>query len=310
MTFKQLETFYWICQLSSFVAAAAHLHATQSTVSMRIQDLENSLGIKLFDRSARTTIPTAKGRELYRYVEQLLTLTSTIRQRVADPHVQSGTVRLGVTEFVAVTWLSDLVGAIGRQYPEVAVELDVDLTVDQLRKLEHGIIDIALVPGPVKKPGLVEVPLGSVEFAWMASPKLGIPDKMLTAKDFDNWPLLLLTRESNLHSFLGSWLDPIQTGIQRANVCNSINVLAELATAGLGIAYLPVKHYHAHITRGDLQVLKTTPALPLLKYFAVYYRKNINTLNETIAALAERHSRFTPPTMPADGQRQPVREGG
>ena len=66
MNMKQLETFYWVERLGSFSAAAERVHATQSTISMRIQELEQSLGVKLFDlshRMARLTQFANLGRE-------------------------------------------------------------------------------------------------------------------------------------------------------------------------------------------------------------------------------------------------------
>ena len=53
MNFKKLETFYWAAKLGSFTAAAERMNATQSTVSMRIQELERELAVVLFDRSQR-----------------------------------------------------------------------------------------------------------------------------------------------------------------------------------------------------------------------------------------------------------------
>src|SRR5262245_4496229 len=76
MTLKQLQTFYWVCHLGSFIAAAERLHTTQSTISMRIHDLERSFGVELFDRSMRAIRPTAKGAELLVYVERLMKLTA------------------------------------------------------------------------------------------------------------------------------------------------------------------------------------------------------------------------------------------
>ena len=67
MTLKQLETFYWVCRLGGFAAAARHMHSTQSGVSMRIQDLESSLGVAVarfleFTRGAMGhTVITANG---------------------------------------------------------------------------------------------------------------------------------------------------------------------------------------------------------------------------------------------------------
>jgi DNA-binding transcriptional LysR family regulator len=64
MNVHQLETFYWIVKLGGFTAAADRLRPTQSTVSMRIRELERSLGVRLFDRGKRTARVTAAAREL------------------------------------------------------------------------------------------------------------------------------------------------------------------------------------------------------------------------------------------------------
>ena len=292
MTLKQLETFYWVCRLGGFAAAARHLHSTQSAVSMRIQDLESSLGVPLFDRNQRSARLTAKGQDLIQYAERLMGIASEIRHRIGDPKVLSGTVRLGVTEFVAVTWLPALVAAINENYPDIALELDVDLTLTQLRKLQNGDLDVAVLPGPVEEPGLTNVPLGSVEFAWMASPKLGVPRKKLTPRDLHAWPLLTLTHDSNLHKLLARWFEAGNATIRRANACNSIGVLAALTMAGLGVSYLPRKYFARDINDGRLQVLDIAPRLPDLEYVAIFDKRQIQPLAQTIAQLAQQYSTF------------------
>lgn len=292
MTLKQLETFYWVCRLGGFAAAAERLHSTQSAVSMRIQDLEASLGVALFDRSQRSARLTAKGQELVKYAEQLMTAATEIHHRIGDPRVLSGTVRLGVTEFVAVTWLPKLVSAINENYPGIVLELDVDLTLNQLQKLQNGDLDVAVLPGPVAEPGLANVSLGSVEFSWMASPKLGVPHKRLTPRDLQAWPFLTLTRHSNLHKLLGTWFENGGATVRRVDVCNSIGVLAALTMAGLGVSFLPREHFAHEVASGRLQALDLTPRLPDLEYFAVFEKRQTQPLSHTIAQLAQRCSTF------------------
>ena len=292
MTLKQLETFYWVCRLGGFAAAAKHLHSTQSAVSMRIQDLESSLGVPLFDRNQRAARLTAKGQDLIQYAERLMSVASDIRHRIGDPKVLSGTVRLGVTDFVAVTWLPALVAAINENYPDIALELDVDLTLTQLRKLQNGDLDVAVLPGPIEEPGLTNVSLGSVEFAWMASPKLGVPRKRLTPRDLHAWPLLTLTHDSNLHKLMARWFEASHATIRRANACNSIGVLAALTMAGLGVSYLPREHFARDIEEGRLQPLDITPRLPDLEYFAIFGKRQIQPLSQSIAQLAQQYSTF------------------
>jgi len=307
MTLKQLETFYWVCRLGGFAAAARHLHSTQSAVSMRIQDLESSLGVPLFDRNQRSARLTAKGQDLIQYAERLMSVASEIRHRIGDPKVLSGTVRLGVTDFVAVTWLPALVAAINENYPDIALELDVDLTLTQLRKLQNGDLDVAVLPGPIEEPGLTNVPLGSVEFAWMASPKLGVPRERLTPRDLHAWPLLTLTHDSNLHKLMAKWFEAGNATIRRANACNSIGVLAALTMAGLGVSYLPRVHFARDISDGRLQLLDIEPKLPDLEYFAIFEKRQIQPLSQNIAQLAQQYSTFRKAGIGVPkGQRAPV----
>ena len=183
MNIKQLETLYWAVKLGSFTAAAERLNSTQSTVSMRIQNLEIDFGIELFDRSQRTARVTAKGRELVKYVEQLLNLMAEIRERLSAPENIPGTLRLGVVEMVSVTWLPALVKELHESYPKIVLELDEALTQDLVAGLRSGALDLILAPGQMPEYDLNTRSLGTVEFVWMATPNLGVPDRRLKAQD-------------------------------------------------------------------------------------------------------------------------------
>ena len=102
---KQIEAFYWSGQLGSFVAAADRLNTTQSNISKRIQELEYTLGVELFDRAKRAIRMTAKGDELMRLSDELLRTHMRLRQVGKSALAVDGPFRFGVTEAVALTWL-------------------------------------------------------------------------------------------------------------------------------------------------------------------------------------------------------------
>lgn len=291
MTLKQLTAFYWICQLGSFSAAANRLNTTQSAISMRIRELESQLGTQLLDRDARVTRPTLKGRELLGYATQILGLVDQIADRVGDPKLLTVNLVLGVTEFVAITWLSNLLHSINAEYPEVRIELDVDLTDNQLRKLQAGEIDIALVPGPVDISGVAQISLGSVDFRWMASPKLDVPNRCLSAKDLSKWPILTTVRTSNLYGIMSRFLGS-EVHARSTTVCNSIGVMGSLTLSGLGVGFLPSQHYASKVEAGLLQVLEVEPALPPMEYYAVFEQRYSALLLVRFAELARRASTF------------------
>src|SRR5690606_29587057 len=109
MYLKQIETFYWAARFGSFSRAARHVHMTTSTVSMRIQELEAKIGVRVFDRSRRRVQLTPEGLQLLPLAEQMLTTLNSIVKTVARSNAITGYVRLGVAEVVALGWLPTLI---------------------------------------------------------------------------------------------------------------------------------------------------------------------------------------------------------
>src|SRR6516165_2843913 len=177
MNLRQLETFYWVAKLGSFSAAADRLNATQSTVSMRIQDLERDFGHTLFDRGRRGA-------------EEVLRLSAEMRERLASNATMPGVLRIGIVEMISVTWLPRLVKAIHQTYPKLALELDEALTQNLVEDLNQGNLDLILAAGRVPGYNFNQVSLGAVEFAWMASPSLGLPQRRLGPRDLQRWPVI------------------------------------------------------------------------------------------------------------------------
>ncbi|PNG46024.1 HTH-type transcriptional regulator GltR (plasmid) [Variovorax sp. WDL1] len=295
MTLKHLEALYWISRLASFTAAAEHLHSTQSAISMRIRDLESALGQELIDRTARSVKLTPKGRELVGYTEQILTLITEIKTRVADPMIVTGELRIGITEYVALTWLPNLVRALNAQFPRVTLELKVDLTVSLLEQLRQGQIDVALLPGPITQSELDNVALGPVEFGWMASPALNVPRTALSPRDLDAWPILSMAKASSIHPTLQRWFENSTAVGRGLNISNSLSVLASWTLAGLGVSYLPVDYCKSDIGAGRLQHLDVTPRLPPIEYYAVFQHQGDQWLAQAVAELAVKVSRFGTP---------------
>jgi DNA-binding transcriptional LysR family regulator len=289
---RQLITFHWAAKLGSFTAAARRLQTTQSVVSMRIGELERQLGVELFDRRRRSATLTAKGQKLLGYAEELLRLTSEARESVTGDADAPETLRLGVAEVVSITWLPRLIRTIHARYPKIRLELDEALTGDLLARLREGSLDLVLAPGTQGTQRLASCSLGTVEFAWMASPQLQLPKRHLRPRDLQKWPVIALSRESYHHAAIERWFASENAQCRRIDTCKSTGVAASLAAAGLGLSFLPVRCYRREISDGQLRVVKTLPATPPVEFIAVSSTDNINRFPGSIAALAADISDF------------------
>ena len=292
MNIKQLETFLAIVRFGSFVAAAERLHATPSTISARIQELEQDLGTILFDRSQRKAPLTPKGRELLLYAQRATSAFDEIRSRVGGGETMSGLVRLGVAEMIAVTWLPSLVELIHSRYPKLVLELSVLLTADLLQGIANGLLDVALLPGIAFDPTLAAKPLGKVRFRWMAGRSIALPDRTIRPSDLGDIRILSLGKGSFHHRTVQHWLKLQGDATHQVDVCNSMDVVASLTRAGLGVSLLPTLSYATEIAAGDLRVLETSPEGPEVDFFALYEEGAIGNLPSRIADLAEGASTF------------------
>jgi DNA-binding transcriptional LysR family regulator len=294
MNFQQLETFRWIARLGSFGRAAHKVNATQSTVSMRLAELEKELGIVLLDRTRRSVRVTPKGRDLLRYAEEIALLVSEVRHQVGDARKMSGTLRVGVAELIALTWLPKLMHSIKKSYPQVDVDLQIGLGGGMLSLLESGELDLIMMPNDNRSATFLRTePLGKVRFGFVAAKELGLPAKFLTPATLVKQPLITHGETSVLHGILMQWCGQGDVRPTRIITSNSMESSAMLAAAGLGITFLPLAYYEPWITQGRLQRVSVRPSIAPIEFNAVYPPGRQAPLVDAIVRLAVLHSSFS-----------------
>jgi len=300
MNFQQLETLYWATRLGSLIAAAQRLNSTQSTVSMRIQQLETEFDIKLFDRSQRTARVTAKGREMARHAEEILTLISNMREQLKDSKALPGLIRIGVPEVVSATWLPDFIALVGSKFTKIIIEIEEALTKDLVAGLDSGDLDVIFIAGRISGRETTTVSLGFLNMKWVASPKLELPDKILGARELEKYPTIALSHESHHYEQIESWFITGGARFRRPLTCKSLNVCIQLAGAGLGITMVPPNLYPQSFTERRLRILETTPQMPPTEFTAVYRDKHLLPAGPVICKLASEASTFRKTKEPSD----------
>jgi DNA-binding transcriptional LysR family regulator len=279
--------------LGSFKAASSRLNAPASTVSTRIQELEEHFGARLLDRRRRTVRLTAKGSELMAYAERLLNLAAEMEESVSKAAAVSGLVRVGVSEVVSATWLPKLIAVTHDRYPRISVEYDVDLAAPHLQKLRKGDLDLLLEPKRMSMGGHVLRSLGSTAFHWMASPALELPlERPMRSSDFRELQIFALSKDSNNWQTMDSWFRLNAATPQRVTYCNSLNVIAAHTVAAQGVALLPVCMYERMLEEGVLQLIRTTPVVPVVEFGAIVENEQPSLTIRLIADLAASVSDF------------------
>ncbi|MFC3340119.1 LysR family transcriptional regulator [Paracandidimonas soli] len=233
-----LETAVWISRLGSYAAAAAQLNTTQPTVSSRIKELEERLGIQVFEKTGRRMVLTVKGRTLVDRCAPLLDRMEGVLRSVTDTRDMHGTLRLGCGEIFAMTKLAGIMKRAREAFPNVNWEIDVDLTINLKSKLQRAALDMAIMVSTDDDVSQA-ASLSRLNLAWMADMAFAKENDLGHGReDLARVPVWTLSRPSLQYGLTAACLpDPRQS--HKLNTCNHVKSLIEVVASGAGIAMLP-----------------------------------------------------------------------
>lgn len=146
MELRHLRYFLAVAKHLNFTKAAESLHIAQPPLSRQIKELEDEIGVLLFERSGRRTSLTSAGVVFAERARQILIATNSAvvdSNRAARGEV--GRIAIGFFEHIAYTLLPPLLRGFQQQYPDVTIELRWFSSSEQIDALLRGDIDLAFV---------------------------------------------------------------------------------------------------------------------------------------------------------------------
>lgn len=263
LTIINLETLCWIARLGSFSAAANHLNTTQPAISKRVRELEDAVGVRLFQRQGRRMELTVEGRELVARAQPVLDALDDIVVFPEHPSAARGTIRMGVGELVAATWFGKLMAKLRQVMPGVNYQVQVGLTVDMRHRLETGLLDVAILAAPVDSPQLVGTPIGGVDLLWLTggpAPAAARGRRPGPRELLESSAIWCVAPPSQMHMYLAETLRQWEVQPRKMNTSDSVRSLVEAVSRGAGVGLLPDCMVREQMRAGQLRLL--SPQLP------------------------------------------------
>lgn len=270
ITLKQIETFVWLAALKSFRRVGEQMNTTQPNISARISSLEEALNLRLFERDAGSVVLTDKGKALLPIAEQMLHGAEALLE-ASDRAREQTVMRLGVAETVAQTWLHRYLKEINTYHPRIVIELTVDITANLQRSLLERNLDLAFLNGPISDLAVTNLPLGTVDLVWVASPRIAkkLP-RRITAESLSAYPILAHARNTRPYAEVIDYFKRKRSAVNRPVSSSNSAVCINMAVDGLGIATLPRQIVEPQIKSGSLVVLKCDWVPSPLSFTASY----------------------------------------
>ena len=241
MTLTELRYVVAVAEARHFGQAAERCFVSQPSLSASVKNLEEELGVKLFERGKRGVFLTDAGEQIVAQARRALEeaeRVKTVASQGRDP--LKGVLRLGIIHTVAPYLLPDLVGALRRAAPGMPLDVEENTTANLDRMLKAGELDAVILALPYEGPGIETVPLYEEIFRVAAPAGHALARrKSIAVEDLDAGELLLLPVG---HCFRDQVLDachefsrPPEAGRQG----NSLETLRSMVASGLGVTVLP-----------------------------------------------------------------------
>lgn len=232
MDLADLAIFRAVLSEGGVTAAARRLNRVQSNVTTRIRQLEDSLGVSLFERDGRGLRPTPAATVLAGYAEQLLALAEEAKQAVAGD-TPRGRLRLGSMESTAAIHLPGLLADFHQQYPEVELELRTGPSAQLEAAVRAGELDAALVCDPGSEAGLQWQSFSHETLLLISPPGMGaLPAASgLTLLTFDHG--------CAYRGRLLQWLAAQKAQPGRVVALGSYHAMISCVASGMGVAIVP-----------------------------------------------------------------------
>jgi DNA-binding transcriptional LysR family regulator len=284
--FKNLETFVWVVTLRSFRGAASKLNATQPAISQRIALLENELGVQLLHRDRHKVFPTPEGRRLLIYAEKLIGLRSQMIAAVGDPWAMRGVLRLGVSETIVHTLLSRLIKVVDNLYPNLSIEVEVDISRNLRSRLLAQEIDLALLLGPLAEPDIENLIVCEYPNGFVASPALKLGKMPLSLRDLAHHSIITFGRGTQPYEIVKSLFNRPDMQNTKVHASASLATIVYMALEGIGIAVIPTAIVEREIASRKLELLNTNVRVPSLTFSATWLAHPSAIAAKLVAELA------------------------
>jgi DNA-binding transcriptional LysR family regulator len=275
MNLNDLRLFLRVVETNSFTAAAEMLGIQKSTISRRIGQLEDDMGVRLLQRTTRKLKLTDEGQELFErcrpLVDELEQLPDFLAARHAEPQ---GRLRITMPPELAQFLTNELITEFMHTHPRIQLELELSTRVVNL--IEEG-IDLALRVGPLNDSTLVARKAASVGSGLYATPAYlkthgtpETPDDLLQHH-------CLGRLSTNLQWSFDNWQEGAPIPIPARMKANSLAFIKEMALQGLGIARIPRLFCNKEVEQGLLIPVLEPYHLPDTELHVIYpSRRHLN----------------------------------
>lgn len=240
LSLRQIEGFLLASELRSFSRAAEAMHISQSAFSQLIRELENALGIRLFDRTTRRISMTSAGEAMYRKMSAAIeAIDEACEEARAIARVEQGHLTLGTLSSFGAGLVTRALGRMRERFPAISVTLREGGNGEMLSRVSKGEVDMAVCALTDSAHGLSFTPLFDDELAVVvqrSSRHAGVA--LLDWKMLADESLVRAIRSSSTDEHISASLAAHNVALKTQYEQASLPTALSMIRAGFGIGFM------------------------------------------------------------------------
>lgn len=285
MELRHLRYFITVAQEQSFTRAAEKLFTAQPSLSQQIKDLEQEVGVNLFERSSRKIQLTDEGKAFLIYAEKALEnakLAVASARQVAQQ--KNNQIHIGFLNVAELKVMPHILAKLKKTMPDLKIHLHSLFCLEQLQRLKNAELDLSITRFQLDHPDFDNIHLLTEQIHLVAAKHLHPTDRVLKLQELKNHTIIMCDQNASpiFYERLNALMSFDQ--LKHDQVLWATNVLQHINLINMGMGFSFAPDYLLRFLNDEVKVIQTDRPLPQVELYATF---NKNSQNPALNIITE-----------------------
>ena len=285
MELRHLRYFITVAQEQSFTRAAEKLFTAQPSLSQQIKDLEQEVGVNLFERSSRKIQLTDEGKVFLIYAEKALEnakLAVASARQVAQQ--KNNQIHIGFLNVAELKVMPHILAKLKKTMPDLKIHLHSLFCLEQLQRLKNAELDLSITRFQMDHPDFDNIHLLTEQIHLVAAKHLHPTDRILKLQELKNHTIIMCDQNASpiFYERLNALMSFDQ--LKHDQVLWATNVLQHINLINMGMGFSFAPDYLLRFLNDEVKVIQTDRPLPQVELYATF---NKNSQNPALNIITE-----------------------
>lgn len=259
MDLKSIETFIYVAEQNSFTKAAEKLGYTQSAVSFQIKQLEQSLGVILFERVNHKIKLTPKGKEILELAHKMMALSTDIKKTASTTSEISGNIRIAMADSLCSFIFGDSYCDFHLKHPRISLKIISASTEDMFRLANQNDVDLVFtLDKHIYDSNYIIASEHPISTHFVASSNHELCNKNnITINDLMNQPFILTEKGMSYRKIFEEYLSRQSIELKPFLEIGNTSLICHFVEQNMGISFLPDFVTEEYVKSGKIKRLDT-----------------------------------------------------